>query len=346
MKQWWHSETKAPVCTAQTAVFVFLCLVLSGCASSSNWWDENGAARSSDGRYVQGTPLPPPDRNGTSYRSDGGVHIVTKGETLYQVSREQNVPIRTLIDANNLEAPYALRTGQRLKVPSARFHVVAPGDTVYSVSRTYGVDMSTLTSTNHIPQPYTIKVGQRLQLPSKVNNQVTASVDERTNLTPSGVPMSRPGTEYTSPAAQPLTSPTSTYKAPLPAPPVAAGDFIWPAQGRIISDYGAKEGGTHNDGINIAVPTGTPVKASQNGVVAYAGNELKGYGNLLLIRHANGWMTAYAHNSKLLVKRGDTVKRGQIISQAGSTGSVTSPQVHFELRKGAKAVDPRTMISG
>ena len=94
------------------------------------------------------------------------------------------------------------------------------------------------------------------------------------------------------------------------------------------------------------MPKGTPVHAAQNGVVAYAGNELKGYGNLLLIRHANGWMTAYAHNSKLLVKRGDTVKRGQTISLAGSTGSVTKPQIHFEIRKGAKAVDPRTVIGG
>ncbi len=340
-----YSEAMRPVCAKQMAGLVLVCLALVGCARSNNWWDENGAARSPDGRYVEGTPLPPPNRDGAQY-GGSGVYVVRKGETLYQVSREQNVPIRSLIDANDLEAPYRLQAGQRLKVPTARFHVVSSGDTVYSISRTYGVDMSTLTSTNHIPPPYKIRVGERLQLPSKVNNQVAATVDEQSSLPPSGVPMSRPGAEYTSPSARPLatTATTSPYKAPLSAPPVPAGDFIWPAQGRIISAYGAKEGGTHNDGINIAVPAGSSVKASQNGVVAYAGNELKGYGNLLLIRHANGWMTAYAHNSKLLVKRGDTVKRGQIIAQAGRTGSVTSPQVHFELRKGAKAVDPRTMI--
>ncbi|MDO8287696.1 MAG: M23 family metallopeptidase [Parvibaculum sp.] len=327
----------------QITGLVLICLVLAGCATrSDNWWDENGAARSGDGRYVEGTPLPPPNRYGSSSGS-GGTYIVKKGETLYQVSREQNVPIRSLIDANNLNAPYDLRAGQRLKIPSARYHVVVPGDTVYSISRTYGVDMSTLTTTNHIPQPYTIKVGQRLQLPSKVNNQVAAAVDEQSQSRPSGVPIRRPDSEYTSSAARP-TAASGGNKAPLPAPPVPAGDFIWPVQGKILSAYGAKEGGTHNDGINIAVPAGAPVKASQNGVVAYAGNELKGYGNLLLVRHANGWMTAYAHNSKLLVKRGDTVKRGQTISQAGSTGSVTSPQVHFEVRKGAKAVDPRSVI--
>jgi murein DD-endopeptidase MepM/ murein hydrolase activator NlpD len=119
-----------------------------------------------------------------------------------------------------------------------------------------------------------------------------------------------------------------------------AGNFRWPVKGRIISKYGAKPGGTRNEGINIAVPEGTSVRAAQSGVIAYAGNELKGYGNLILIRHQDGWVTAYAHNKQLFVKRGDTVKRGDIIAKAGQTGSVESPQLHFELRKGATAVDP------
>lgn len=318
---------QAAVKTMRFGACAALLLALAGCASD-NWWDENGnTGRTGD--YVTTTPMPAP------MRSSGGVHVVRRGETLYQISRETNVPIRSLIDANNLQPPYALQTGQKLTIPSARFHVVQRGDTVYSISRTYGVDMATLTSTNHVPPPYTIKVGQRLQLPSKVNTQV-ASADE--GPSPRGVPVSRPGPSYTTTTTQP------TAKGPLPAPPVPAGDFVWPAQGKIISSFGAKENGLHNDGINIAVPSGTPVHAAQSGVVAYAGNELKGYGNLLLVRHANGWMTAYAHNSKLLVKRGDTVMRGQTISLAGNTGSVTSPQVHFEVRKGAKAVDPQTVI--
>lgn len=329
---------------------VGLALLLTGCASNNNWWDENGAARHRDGSYVAATPLPAPNRSGYSSggSSGGGVHIVKRGETLYQVSRDEHVPLRSLIETNNLQPPYELRTGQRLTIPSARYHVVTKGDTVYSISRTYGVDMATLTSTNGISQPYTIKLGQRLQLPSKVNNQV-ASSDGGSDNSPSGVPMGRPannGTYVSNAPALPAAKPTAGYKAPLPTPPAAAGDFIWPAQGRIISNYGAKEGGTHNDGINIAVPAGSPVKAAQSGVVAYSGNELKGYGNLLLVRHSNGWMTAYAHNSKLMVKRGDTVARGQTISLAGSTGSVSTPQVHFEVRKGAKAVDPRTVIGG
>src|SRR5215212_843196 len=116
--------------------------------------------------------------------------------------------------------------------------------------------------------------------------------------------------------------------------------FRWPVKGRVISKFGSKPGGARNEGINIAVPEGTSVRAADGGVVAYAGNELKGYGNLVLIRHDGGWVTAYAHNRQLFVKRGDTVRRGDVIAKAGQTGSVESPQLHFELRKGATAVDP------
>ena len=111
-------------------------------------------------------------------------------------------------------------------------------------------------------------------------------------------------------------------------------------QGRILSAYGMGPAGTHNDGINIAVKAGEPVRAADGGVVAYAGNALRGYGNLVLIKHPGGWMTAYAHNSTLLVKRGDKVARGQEIAKAGATGVVSEPQLHFEIRRGSRALDP------
>ncbi len=119
-------------------------------------------------------------------------------------------------------------------------------------------------------------------------------------------------------------------------------EFRWPARGRIIQGFST--GG--NDGINIAVPEGTPVKAAEGGQVAYAGSELKGYGNLVLIRHPNGFVTAYAHNGELEVKRGDTVKRGQTIAKSGQSGNVGSPQLHFELRKGSTPVDPTNYLAG
>ncbi|MEN6543117.1 LysM peptidoglycan-binding domain-containing M23 family metallopeptidase [Parvibaculum sp.] len=320
-----------------------LALALSGCASDKPWW-EGGRAASHRGE-VDAEPL-------TSAGS-GGTYVVRSGDTLFKVSRDKGVPIRSLIDANDLEPPYALRTGQRLVIPGGRYHVVQKGDTVYSISRTYGVDMATLTSTNHIPAPYKIRLGQRLQLPSRVNRQVAVR-DVETAAPPhrAATVTSAPAATDAAQAAAPTTPrgnavvASTEPKGPLPTPPTPAGDFIWPIKGPVISSYGPKEGGLHNDGVNIAVPVGSPVKAAQSGVVAYAGNELKGYGNLLLIRHANGWMTAYAHNSKLLVKRGDTVVKGQTICLSGSSGSVTSPQVHFEIRKGAKAVDPRGVIEG
>lgn len=126
----------------------------------------------------------------------------------------------------------------------------------------------------------------------------------------------------------------------------AASGFRWPVRGRVISGFGPKPTGQQNDGINLAVPEGTPIKAADDGVVAYAGNELKGYGNLVLVRHSNGYVTAYAHASEILVKRGDSVRRGQVIAKSGQTGDVTSPQVHFEVRKGSTPVDPMQHLVG
>lgn len=130
-------------------------------------------------------------------------------------------------------------------------------------------------------------------------------------------------------------------KAPVAEPEqtasLSASNFRWPARGRVIAGFGANGG---NEGINIAVPEGTPVKAAEAGTVTYAGSEVKGYGNLVLIRHDNGYVSAYAHNGSLSVKRGEQVKRGQVIATSGQTGNVTSPQLHFEIRKGATPVDP------
>jgi len=128
-------------------------------------------------------------------------------------------------------------------------------------------------------------------------------------------------------------------------PPAGGQAFIWPIRGKVISPYGEKKGGEHNDGINIEARRGEPVKAAADGTVIYAGNELRGFGNLVLIKHADGWTTAYAHNDTLLVARGAQVKRGQVIAKAGSTGSVSVPQLHFELRRGTRAVNPADYLT-
>jgi murein DD-endopeptidase MepM/ murein hydrolase activator NlpD len=141
-------------------------------------------------------------------------------------------------------------------------------------------------------------------------------------------------------APETIAAPPSAQATPDQRDGSTAATFRWPVKGRVISTFGEKPTGMRNEGINIAVPEGTSVRAAGSGIVAYAGNELKGYGNLVLIRHDGGWVTAYAHNKELFVNRGDSVSRGDVIANAGQTGSVTSPQVHFEVRKGATAVDP------
>jgi murein DD-endopeptidase MepM/ murein hydrolase activator NlpD len=145
--------------------------------------------------------------------------------------------------------------------------------------------------------------------------------------------------------AAPVEETVAETKAGQPSATGAVPSFRWPVRGRIIAGFGPKPNGQENDGINLAVPEGTSVKAADDGVVAYAGNELKGYGNLVLVRHKNGYVTAYAHASQLKVHRGEAVKRGQIIALAGETGSVNSPQLHFEIRKGSTPVDPSQFLT-
>ncbi|PWC76104.1 LysM peptidoglycan-binding domain-containing M23 family metallopeptidase [Azospirillum sp. TSH64] len=164
---------------------------------------------------------------------------------------------------------------------------------------------------------------------------------------PAATPIPAPAPQAAPPAAAPqqevaaAAPPKPEPKAEVGAPPPRGGArFLWPVKGKLLSGYGPKPDGLHNDGLNIAAPKGTAVVAADNGVVAYAGNELRGFGNLLLLKHSDGWITAYAHLDKIEVERGASVKRGQVIARVGQTGGVSSPQLHFELRKGSQAVDP------
>ncbi len=234
-------------------------------------------------------------------------------------------------------------------------HVVRPGETLFAVGRAYDLNPFTIAEHNRLREPYALKVGQTLRIPS--DGAVAAQRDERPS---SGQPMTldqqmaerqdaqRQDTqqrntelqlEQQARAPEAVTAPQS-QGAPEQRDGSMASTFRWPVKGRVISTFGEKPTGMRNEGINIAVPEGTSVRAAGSGIVAYAGNELKGYGNLVLIRHDGGWVTAYAHNKELLVNRGDSVERGDVIANAGQTGSVKSPQVHFEVRKGATAVDP------
>jgi murein DD-endopeptidase MepM/ murein hydrolase activator NlpD len=143
----------------------------------------------------------------------------------------------------------------------------------------------------------------------------------------------------------PRPAPTSQVTSQPLAPIGNAPAFSWPLSGRVISDFGATANGGKNDGINIAASQGAPIHASASGTVTYAGNELKDYGNLVLVKHSGGYTTAYAHAERLVVSRGDTVTRGQVIGYAGQTGDVSSPQLHFEIRASATPVNPHSYLS-
>jgi murein DD-endopeptidase MepM/ murein hydrolase activator NlpD len=301
----------------------------------------------------------------------GNAVTVAEGDTVFAMARRQEVPVRDLIEANGLAPPYRLRIGQTLTIPAAQTHLVQPGETIYSVSRRYGLDMRELARANGIAPPFALQTGMKLKVPRqgappepqtviaaapaptapKPANPAAGAVTVAP-LPPSAPvenPQSVPATE--APPAAPAPPPeTQVARTPAPAeptpPPARTGrGFLWPVQGKLLSRYGPKPGGLQNDGINIAAPRGTSVRAADSGTVVYAGNELRGFGNLLLIRHAEGWVSAYAHNEQLLVERGAQVKRGQAIAKVGSTGRVTEPQLHFELRQGVNAVDPMRYLA-
>ena len=250
---------------------------------------------------------------------------VGKGDTVHGLSRRHRVSARAIIDANKLRAPYVISSGQRLILPSARDYVVKRGDTISSIASKHNENMHAIARLNVLRPPYIIYVGQNLFLPDlKRAHPVAISIAEA------------PEPKRTSIKARAR----NRVKA-VSTPPARTGKgFLWPVKGKLLSSYGGKSEGMQNDGINIAAPRGAPVRAAENGVVAYSGNELRGFGNLLLLKHSDSWITAYAHNESLLVKRGDKIKKGQIIAKVGSSGSVKDPQLHFELRKGKKAIDP------
>jgi murein DD-endopeptidase MepM/ murein hydrolase activator NlpD len=238
------------------------------------------------------------------------IHFVNHGDTLLSIARRNHVPVAVLAKANNIETSAKLKLGTKLIVPASKVAAAAPVVPPASVAAAQPVTAApaapTKVATAGGPQQ-SARLAQAAPMPEENEADAPGKANEATGALPT---------------------------------------FRWPVRGKVITSYGAKTNGKSNDGINLAVPEGTPVKAAEDGVVAYAGNELKGYGNLVLVRHSNGYVTAYAHASELLVKRGDSIKRGQVIAKSGQSGEVGSPQLHFEIRKGSTPVDPLQFLNG
>jgi len=315
-----------------SSALVFTSLVLVGCLAQS--------------------PAPVALYGTSEGAGSAGVHTVTPGENLWSISNRYNIVMRDIVVSNKMSAPFILNSGQRIKLPPPRTYRVRRGDSLYTVSRLYGVSTSEIARMNNLRAPYTIRSGQVLKLPSVTPKTMpavvkTASAAKAAPVPPVasealGDPMVTPGRkpDVSKPAKVQKVSASSRAKIPSKTPKRSSSKFMKPVNGKILSSYGSKKNGLHNDGINIKAPRGASVKAAENGVVVYAGNEIKGSGNLILIRHENRWMTAYAHLGDIKVKRGDVLKRGHIIGNVGSTGSVDSPQLHFEVRRGTEAINP------
>lgn len=235
------------------------------------------------------------------------------------------------------------------EVPSNGMHAVKSGDTIFSISRIYGVSPTVIADANNLTMKSKLSVGQDLKIPGaarKAQDQVAVlspDTDAGTSESSGAIADGPKVTDVEDIPTVNTTKPEIDNGASSDAGNVEFGSapgLRWPVKGKVISEFGSKPNGSKNEGVNIAVPEGTPIRAAENGVVAYAGSELKGYGNLILIRHEGGYVTAYAHAKEMAVKRGDIIKRGDIVGKAGKTGAVTSPQLHFEVRKGATALDP------
>lgn len=332
--------------------------------------------------HLEATSAVPP-RSVAAVRPSGIKIVVGTSDTLEVLAHRYHVTPAAILAANGYKGPRALSPGQQLIIPHsmataaavpaaaptapvapvtkpavaasapAGIHYVNRGDTLASIARHNHISITELASANGLQPTAKLKLGARLTVPprraaaSAPSATAPAAVAQQPALHATKVASAAPqqsarlaqatGNIDDKPAATPVKASEATGALPT---------FRWPVRGKVITSYGAKTNGKSNDGINLAVPEGTPVKAAEDGVVAYSGNELKGYGNLILVRHANGYVTAYAHASELLVKRGDTIRRGQVIARSGQSGEVASPQLHFEIRKGSTPVDPLQFLNG
>ncbi len=354
--------------------------------------------------------------------------VIQAGDTLYSIAKKHDVSLRDLIEVNNLEPPYQLKTGALIKIPNSNYHESREGETLYSVSRMYDMKVNDLIAINNLKFPYSIYPGDKLKIinknnisaknqpenPQITNNKIVeknlktlpaqnnntaqniatesktaesklASSENKTKLTNKLLtnnstdninqkPSTNSGDKASlktndikiadtknqkkpdnnikniiNPSAEKVVETKLTINKPIDKNSIKKianknNEFCWPVRGTVISKFGPKSAGLFNDGINIQAQQGQSVVASEDGIVAYVGDELKGYGNLVIIKHAGGWISAYAHLKNYGVELGQKISKGQKIGLVGNTGKVKSPQLYFGLRKGRDAVNPENYL--
>ena len=309
---------------------------------------------SGDAAPVQSLPAPRPAWESKSVTPNATIvadstYDVAPGDTLRAIAERTGTGVDALARANGLAPPYVIRTGQRLSVPGGRYHLVRPGESGIAIARAYGIEWSRIVTANALEEPYLLRAGQRIVIPGSDTRPPSAS--ERAaafnldidDILTGGEPAPAPNQV----AVKPVTTtrrvlpPTAVVEAPER---LTGGAFQWPVDGRVVKRFGPGKSGERNDGIKIAVPLNTPVRATADGVVAYVGDGIAALGGLVIVKHGSGWTSVYGHASKLMVQRGQKVKRGQTIALSGDTGFADQPEVHFELRKGRTPVDPTSEL--
>lgn len=264
-----------------------------------------------------------------------GVIRLEPGDTIYTVANRYKVTPRRIILANNLAPPYDLSSYRQLNIPKPRTHRVVAGETLDSISNRYLVRKEDVIRLNALDAPYTLRPGMQIAIPRRMDYSL---LDDATGTTAALAPVP--------------DAPAASGGAAAPSVPnrevrfaAGAGDFTWPVDGRIIQAYGNTARGVRNDGVNIAADEGVIVRASRGGEVAFVGAGLKAFGNLVLVKHEGGWITAYAHLGNVSVEEGQRLEQGSVIGSVGMTGRVDQPQLHFEIRQARKPVNPEDYLS-
>ena len=273
-------------------------------------------------------------------------YVVQAGDTLRGIAEKTGAGSEVIARANALAPPYTIRVGQSLRVPGGRYHLVRPGESGIAIARAYGVPWADIVAANDLTEPYVLRSGRRIIIPGggrqpqTLQERAAAFKVDLGDIATGGGEPAIPDNE------RPVRPAVSALK-PIPpgtqfiVPGRLNGPFAWPvAGGNVVKRFGTGASGERNEGIKIAVPIGTPVKASADGVVIYTTDNIPGLGGLVMIKHGDGWTSVYGHASRIMVQRGQAVKRGQTIALSGDTGLADRPELHFELRKGRTPVDP------
>jgi murein DD-endopeptidase MepM/ murein hydrolase activator NlpD len=271
-------------------------------------------------------------------------YVVASGDTLRGIGNRTGAGSEAIAAANALEAPYTVRVGQRLVIPAGRYHEVLAGQSGIAIARAYGVSWASLIQENALVEPYVLRVGQRLRLPASGAPASPRSIEDQAqafHLDIEGIMAgNQPAGPAVTAAARPSAPATGPATGPVTTPATGPGRFAWPLTGTLLQRFGPAGNGRVNNGINIAAAPGTPVRAAAAGTVTYADDEIALFGGLILIDHGGGWSSTYAHLDQLSVTVGQSVRAGQVIGTSGESGQVQQPQLHFEIRRDRRPVDP------